>query len=140
MNRKLDKKLREFEFDGAECATDDAIDVIEAELGKSLPTDLRGVLLASNGIALSSEWHELQIWSCEEIVAFNRANHVQERTPNFLMFGSNGGGETYTLDYRTLPTSVVLVPSIGFDYESAVRVADDFFGLLIRLQQEKPLL
>ncbi len=33
-----------------------------------------------------------------------------------MIFGSNGGGETYTLDYRSQPPAVVLVPSIGFDY------------------------
>lgn len=140
MNAKLERKLREFEFDGAERATDDAVNHVEAKLKKSLPLDLREILLASNGISLSSEWHELQIWNCEEIVAFNRANQVQQYTPEFLMFGSNGGGETYTLDYRTNPASIVLVPAIGFDYKSAVRLANDFFGLLIRLQIEQPLL
>jgi len=140
MKAKLERKLRELEFDGKECATYEPVDAVEADLGKSLPIDLREILLASDGIALSSEWHELQIWSCEEIVAHNRANQVQKHTPDFLMFGSNGAGETFTLDYRTKPVSIVLVPAIGFDYKSAIHVADDFFGLLTRLQEAQPLL
>jgi hypothetical protein len=55
------------------------------------------------------------------------------------MFGSDGGGTTYTLDYRTEPPSVVLVEAIGFDYKSAIPVGSDFMSFLDRLKNPRSL-
>ena len=140
MRAKLEEKLQEFDCDGAEGASEEAVQNVEKFFGKELPEDLRELLAASNGIVLRSDAHEFQLWSCQEIIDYNKANEVQKHLPEFLMVGSNGSGETFTLDYRKNPPGVVLLPAIGFDYKSAVPVADDFWKLLLRLQIEKPLL
>ena len=91
-------------------------------------------------MVLRSPAHYLQLWSCEEIIEYNKGNEVQKYMPGFLMFGSDGGGETFTLDCTKTPPAVVLLPAIGFDYESVVPVAGNFLEFLVRLQDEKPLL
>ena len=126
-------------FEGKEGAQPEAVMKIEDTFGRKLPVELSEILLASDGLGGVIGDHELQIWSAGEIVAYNRANEVQKHFPAFLMFGSDGGGETYTLDYRTEPPSVVLVAAIGFDYESAIPVGKDFIAFLDRMKDPRSL-
>lgn len=126
-------------FEGAEGASAEDVAEIEEAFGRKLPDPLREILLEADGLGGVIGDHELQIWSAEEIVAYNRATKVQEDCPAFLMFGSDGGGETYTLDYRTDPPSVVLVAAVGFDYESAIPIGADFISFLERLKDPRSL-
>ena len=137
MNTALAARLDGFE--GARGASPATLAGAEEAFSRKLPEELRQILLASNGTAGVIGGHELQIWSAEEIVAYNRANRVQDDCPAFLMFGSDGGGETYTLDYRTDPPSVVLVADIGFDYASAIPIGADFISFLDRLRDQRSL-
>ena len=139
--RKVDDSLlARFEgFEGAKGASPEAVAKIEEVFGRKLPDSLREILLEADGLGGVIGDHELQIWSAEEIVAYNRSNRVQEDCPAFLMFGSDGGGEAYTLDYRTAPPSVVLVAAIGFDYESAIPIGRDFVSFLDRLKDPRSL-
>lgn len=135
-----DSPLARFEgFKGAEGASPEALAKIEEAFGRKLPDLLRQTLLEADGLGGVIGDHELRIWSAEEIVAYNCANRVQQDCPAFLMFGSDGGGETYTLDYRTTPPSVVLVAAIGFDYESAIPIGRDFISFLDRLKDPRSL-
>jgi hypothetical protein len=126
-------------FAGTEGASPESVEKVEAAFGRKLPEPLRQILLESDGISGVIGGHELQIWSAEEIIAYNRANKVQDYYPALLMFGSDGGGETYTLDYRTNPPSVVLVAAIGFDYKSAIPIGADFILFLERLKDSRSL-
>lgn len=117
----------------------EAVSHLEAALGHRLPSELREILLMSDGLHGFISDHVLQIWSVDDNLEFNRANKVQEDCPAFLMFGSDGGGETYTLDYRTTPPSVVLVGAVGFDYESAIPIGADFISFLDRLKDPRSL-
>jgi cell wall assembly regulator SMI1 len=129
-------------FEGFECnegASPEAVAEVEEVFGRKLPNQLREVLLEADGLNGVIGGHELQIWSTKQIVAFNRANEVQKYSPAFLMFGSDGGGETYTLDYRTNPPSVVLVAAIGFDYGSAIPIGHDFVSFLDRMKDTRSL-
>ncbi len=137
MNQELTTLLDGFsDVDGA---SPEAIAKVESVFNRELPDELRQILCKSNGISGVISNHELQICSTEEIIAYNQANSVQRYTPQFLMFGSNGGGETYTLDYRTTPPSVVLVAAIGFDYKSAISIGMDFMSFLHRLKNPRSL-
>lgn len=126
-------------FEGKEGASPEAVAKIDEVFDRKLPAELREILLASDGLGGVIGDHELQIWSAEEIIAYNRANEVQKYCPAFLMFGSDGGGETYTLDYRSSPPSVVLVAAIGFDYESAIPIGQDFISFLDRMKDPRSL-
>ncbi len=82
MRAELEEKLRQFDFDGAEGAADKDVVEVEEALGKELPQDLRDILIASDGLELKSDFHRLAIWSCREILDYNRANKVQTRRRN----------------------------------------------------------
>jgi len=127
------------EFEGNKGASPEALSTLESEFGRQLPPELRSILLAADGLGGVIGNHEFQIWSVEEIATFNRSNQVQKHFPAFLMFGSDGGGETYTLDYRTAPPSVVLVGAIGFDYKSAILIGRDFVAFLDRMKDPRSL-
>lgn len=60
-------------------------------------------------------------------------------TPTAFRCGSASGGETYTLDYRTQPPSVVLVGAIGFNCGSAIRIGTDFISFPDRLKDPRSL-
>ena len=137
MDYSLAERLDEFE--GNEGAPLDAIVKLEEKFNRKLPVELREILLEADGIGGVIGGHELQIWSVDEIIVHNRANRVQEHCPEFLVFGSDGGGETYCLDYRTAPPSVVLVGAIGFDYKSAIPLGADFISFLERLKDSRSL-
>lgn len=137
MNESLAARFEGFE--GKEGASPETVAKIEEVFSRKLPAELREILLASDGLGGVIGDHELQIWSAEEIVAYNRANEVQKYFPAFLMFGSDGGGETYTLDYRSSPPAVVLVAAIGFDYESAIPIGRDFISFLDRMKDPRSL-
>ena len=126
-------------FEGQAGATQEVVANVEIVFGRRLPSAFRELLLESNGLRGMINGHVLQIWSVEQILAFNQGNRVQEYFPAFLMFGSDGGGETYTLDYRTDPPSVVLVGAIGFDYKSAIPIGKDFISFLNRLKDSRSL-
>jgi len=132
MNEALAARLKG--FDGTDGAAPEAIAKIEEAFSRKLHDELRQILAASDGISGTIGGHELQIWSAGEIIAYNRANSVQQDCPEFLMFGSDGGGETYTLDYRSRPPAVVLIGAIGFSYESAIPIGKDFISFLDRLE------
>ena len=137
MNEELAARFEGFE--GNEGAPPEAVAKVEKSFGLKLPDEFREILLEADGLGGVMGDHELQIWSSDQIVAFNRANEVQKYFPAFLMFGSDGGGETYTLDYRTNPPSVVLVAAIGFDYKSAIPIGRDFISFLDRLKDTRSL-
>jgi hypothetical protein len=137
MNKKLAARFEGFE--GKEGALPEEVAKVEAAFDRKLPNELREILLAANGFGGVIGDHELLIWSAEEIVDYNRANKVQEYFPALLMFGSDGGGEVYTLDYRTDPPSVVLVATIGADYKSAIPIGRDFMSFLDRMKDPRSL-
>jgi len=126
-------------FEGAAGASPEAVAKVEDTFARRLPDALRDIVLEADGLGGVIGGHELNIWSTEQIVAFNQANEVQKYYPALLMFGSDGGGETYTLDYRTDPPSVVLVAAIGFDYKSAIPIGTDFISFLDRMKDERSL-
>ena len=137
MNAEL--KSRFDGFSGYEGATPDAVAKIKEAFGVEIPDELSQILLGADGMGGVISGHVVQFWSCREIIDYNRANQVQKYCPSFLMFGSDGGGETYTLDYRSNPPSVVLVAAVGFDYESAILIGRDFLAFLDRLIDSRSL-
>ena len=83
--------------------------------------------------------HYLALWRPVEIVAYNRANKVDEFAPGLLLFGSDGGGESFAFDYRGRSPTVVMVPSVGLELAAVVPVADTFTAFLRRLHDPRSL-
>jgi cell wall assembly regulator SMI1 len=57
-------------FEGNEGASPVAVAKIEEAFDRNLPAPLRETLLKADGLGAVIGDHELQIWSCEEIIAY----------------------------------------------------------------------
>jgi hypothetical protein len=91
-----------------EPASDLAIASFERAFGRRLPDDYRAFLRLANGAE----------GFVGDYVAFYDLEHVLERhrmadESEYLVFGSDGGGEAFAFDYNDAPPSVVLMPFIG---------------------------
>jgi hypothetical protein len=73
-----------------------------------------------------------QLWSPSEIEQRNRDYEVQEYAPEFLGFGSSGGGEMLAFDQRG---AVFMLPFIGMSSEDAMPVADSWSQFLERIER-----
>jgi SMI1 / KNR4 family (SUKH-1) len=76
------------------------IEEIESKLQIKLPKDYEEFLLVSNGVSGFVCKSYLIIWPVEDIQEINLLASINEFAPGLIMFGSNGGGESYAFDAR----------------------------------------
>lgn len=62
-----------------------------------------------------------RIWNPNEIDQFNEDYEIQEYAPDFIGFGSNGGGELLVVDSHG---AVFALPAIGMEAKYAIYIAD----------------
>ncbi len=74
-------------------ATCKEIAELEARLDAKFPEDYKEFLMQSNGAEgpIGAESY-LVLWSLDEILNHNNGYNVTAFAPNFVLFGSNGGG------------------------------------------------
>jgi len=73
------------------------------------------------------------IWRAEELADLNRAYAADVHAPGLLLFGSNGGGESYGFDMHNPNKPIVQVPFVGMNLRYATQIAVSFTDLLISL-------
>jgi hypothetical protein len=94
-------------------ASIETINNIEDELQIKLPDEMRGFFLESNGAEGFVGKSYLVIWSLEEMKEINKLSDIGKSFPKLVLFGSDGGGETYGLDFSKTNLAFVEFPSIG---------------------------
>ncbi|HEY4059732.1 MAG TPA: SMI1/KNR4 family protein [Kofleriaceae bacterium] len=65
-----------------------------------------------------------------ELIPYQRDTRIEEFSPGFFVFGTNGGGETFAFDLRANPPHVVMMPAIGGS-EDAIKQAATFSDFLL---------
>jgi len=80
----------------------------------------------------------LMAWRVEDLIQFNKELFVDVAAPELLLFGSDGGGESFAFDTRSSPPLIVAVPSIVY-LEDAIVIAPDFNSFLQHLYQAESL-
>lgn len=123
------------EFAAAPAASETEVQSAEAALGFSLPPDYRRFLLQQDGGEGFVGEHYLILWRASELAPFNRDYEVPVYAPGFVIFASNGGGEGFAFDTRSVPFPIVQVPFIGMSHESGLTVASNFTELLQRMEE-----
>lgn len=116
-------------------ASPESLQHLEAIKGVDLPDDYRSFLADANGGEGFIGAEYLILWKAEELEQFNREYEVETHAPGLFLFGSNGGGEGFGFDTRSMPYKVVQVPFIGMDLKYASHVADSFLDLLAKMSR-----
>jgi hypothetical protein len=130
MGIPLEKLLAD--FSGRPGATEEILQTVERSLGLKLPGEYRSFLGEFNGGKGFIKKHYLVLWKAEELFQFNRDYQVERYAAGLFIFGSDGGGEGFAFDTRSISYRVMQVPSIGMK-EDARFVADSFNRLLERM-------
>ncbi len=120
-------------FPGAE---DEALEAAKMSLKFFLPDDYREFLSAYDGGEGFVGEHYLILWQTKDLKAFSDDYEFAEYAPSLVPFGSNGGGEAFAFDRRTLPPGVVIVPFIGLSETDATPIASSFDAFLTRLRDD----
>jgi len=92
-------------------------------------------VIANGGEGFIGENH-LILWAAEELAQFNNEYEAQDYAPGLVLFGSDGGGEGYAFDARTIPAPIVQVPFIGMDLMYARQMAGSFSEFVRKLAEK----
>lgn len=115
-------------------ASDERLQAMMTEIGYRLPDDYLDFMRKSNGYTGGVGANGfISVWPVEEIVPTNKANRYLEWIPGLVLFASNESGDFYAFDMRVGQPTVVFVPAIPLELQSAVDLAPTFMGALERL-------
>lgn len=124
------------EFAGRPGATEDVIEKAETQLAWTFPLDYRMFLGEMNGGEGFVGENYLILWSADELEQFNREYEVHEYAPGLVLFGSDGGGEGFAFDTRSVPAPVVQVPFIGMELQYANPLCRNFEEFIAKMAGE----
>jgi hypothetical protein len=77
-----------------------------------------------------------QVWPAEKVIELNELYRVADNLPDFVAFGSNGGGELFAFDQRSW--HVYMIPFIPMAADDAVEIATDFAALSNQFGRRAP--
>jgi len=120
-------------FNGSPPAATEAIRDAEAQLGVSLPSEYTLFLETMNGGEGFLGDNYLILWSVDELARCNAEMEVSRYAPGLLLFGTDGGGETFGFDSRSPDFRIVMMPAIGMEWGVEDQIASSFGGFLERL-------
>jgi cell wall assembly regulator SMI1 len=117
-------------LDTTEPAPDQLIRKAQVQLSAQFPPDYLEFIALSDGAEGDARGQYLQLWPLKQVLESQAAYQVTEFAPGLLLFGSDGGGEAFGFDCRSVPWKVVQIPFIPLDWEDARVVADSFAAFL----------
>jgi hypothetical protein len=126
----LDKKQLLAKFNGNPPTNRSAISKFEFESRVKLPDDFALFLQQMNGGDGFIGDAYVILWPVQELLEKNQAYEVADSAPGLLLFGSDGGGEAFAFDTRSLEMPIVAVPFIGMEMEAALPIAPNFNSFL----------
>lgn len=133
MNNSIKQLLEDFALEPE--ATPVSIQYLKSLQGIDLPDDYCSFLEEANGGEGFIGVEYLILWKAEELERFNEEYEVATYAPGLFLFGSNGGGEGFGFDTRSVPYKIVQVPFIGMNLQYATHVADSFPDLLAKMSR-----
>jgi len=127
-------------FRGNPPASSRLLALCQASLGFLLPADYAQFMQKADGGEGFIGKHYLMLWPVAEVIKENTGTYYAEAAPGLLLFGSNGGGEAFAFDTRSVPASFVMVPFIGMELNAAHLIAPTFRSFLEALFYKDDLL
>jgi hypothetical protein len=115
-------------------ATEAQIVEAEAAFGIRLPEQYREFLAKTNGAEGPIGGNEyVALWPVDQLKKLNDAYEVLTYAPDYLVIGSNGGGEAYAFDLRSDSYSISALPFIGLSRDLGKIMGESFWDFLERL-------
>ena len=74
----------------------------------------------------------IQLWAPERLQELNSEILIEEFAPDYLAFASNGANELFVFDSTG---AVFMLPLIGMESDSAIRIASSFRELARRFRE-----
>lgn len=102
---KVDKFIKTLELRPG--APKHLIEDMELKFRIKFPEDYKEFLAISNGVSGFVGQSYLIIWPLEDLEEINQLASINEFAPGLILFGSNGGGESYAFDARQADLSFV---------------------------------
>jgi len=137
MSNFITKYIREKDMHRSEFrkpATLEQIDILEENLGISLPVDYRDFLSFTDGFEGFIDSWFVRFSSVEQLFP-EMQEYCNEFFPWAVCIGTNGGGEMFVIDKRQVPYQFGILPSIGGD-EDFFPLGDTFEKLILRLYND----
>ena len=116
--------------------SDDVITAAEKGMKIKFPKEYRDFMLKYNGCEGEiGQLSYISMWKIEELAELNKSYSVEEFTPNFVYFGSDGGDMAYAFDFSAGEVNYIEFPFMSID-ESDKEVLgatlDEFFMMLYK--------
>lgn len=126
------------EFRGNPPAAVQDIETFEKESGIQLPNEYVSFLKVRNGgQGFVGKDSYVIFWKVGDLRSLNSAYEVETYAPGLLIFGSDGGGEAYAVDYGDSALPIVSVPFVGMDRGLVRKIGsnfDEFLNTLAMVQ------
>jgi hypothetical protein len=119
-------------------ANPNSIAQCQADLRFRLPVDYARFLRRMNGGEGFVGRNYLRTWPVEDLIQFNKNYRVEAGAPGLFLFGTDGGGEAFAFDTRSVALPIVAVPFI-LDLEDAKVMAPNFTAFLQHLYRSEDL-
>ena len=94
------------------------------EVSFKLPAGFIDFFMESNGANVNLDDKYIMLWPLTDMVRLNLEYNVSEYAPDFFLFGSNGGGESYAIEKDT--GYIYEMPFIGMSKEEAIFMSKTF--------------
>jgi hypothetical protein len=98
----------------------------ETHFSCAFPTSYKRFIAEHDGGEGFVGEHYLVLWRARELIEFNGDYQCRQQAPEYVLFGTNGSGESFVFDTRFTSMPIRMVPLIGFGREDARLVARDF--------------
>lgn len=116
--------------------TDEAIAAFERNEGVTLPPDYRDFLRRGNGgEGPVGEFGYARFWRLDDLATLNKEYGVHDSLPDYLLIGSDGGGEAFAIKRRPSAGRYVQVPFIGLTEQDCMIMGDSFSEFLAHLSR-----
>ena len=136
MNTHLSDLIRT--FDKHPGATKSAIEDAMSALGVSPPHDYVDFMMETNGAEGCLEnGNYLMVYAIEQLVPCNEPYGLAASGLGLIIFGSDGGGTSYTFDIRQSAVRIVDVDSISMDL-GPINVCGDTFLEFVQFLNAQP--
>lgn len=105
-------------------STQNEVDIFLEKIDFKLPVGYIDFMKGANGAEIITEENYVLLWPLNEIFQNNQDYRVEEFAGDFVIIGSNGGGEAFVIEKES--GNIYMMPFIGMGREDAILMGKTF--------------